>query len=54
MIEYKVIATKIREAEELMNRWAADGWQVVATNIVNGSNFTVAGAPMIITFGRQA
>ena len=53
MIEYKVVTTNVKSAEEEMNRLAQEGWQVVDTVVVSGASITVNSTPMIITFGRQ-
>ncbi len=52
MIEYKVVTTNVKNAEEEMNRLAQEGWQVVDTTTISGASFTMNAAPMIITFGR--
>ena len=54
MIEYKVIVTTVKKAEEDMNALASEGWQVVDTTTISGASFTWNSAPLIITFGRQA
>ncbi|MBQ8111108.1 MAG: DUF4177 domain-containing protein [Clostridia bacterium] len=53
MIEYKVVTTNVREAEEVMNRYAADGWQVVSTDTVSGVSMTLKTTPLIVTFARR-
>lgn len=53
MIEYKVVATNVKSAEEEMNRLAQEGWQVVDTTTLSGASFTASSSPMIITFGRE-
>ena len=53
MIEYKVVTTNVKKAEEEMNKLAQEGWQVVDTNMISGASFTVSSSPMIITFGRE-
>jgi len=53
MFEYKVIIVKVREAEEVMNRMAREGWQVVSTSMMSGESFTVNGAHLIVTMQRM-
>lgn len=53
MIEYKVITTTVKKAEEELNLLARDGWQVIATNLISGASFTTGSTPMIITLGRK-
>ena len=53
MIEYKVVTTNVKQAEEIMNDLARDGWQVIATSTVSGASFTMNTTPMIVTFGRK-
>ena len=53
MLEYKVIHTTVRDAEEEMNRLAEDGWRVVSTTTVSGSSFTINSTPLIVTLERE-
>lgn len=53
MIEYKVVQTTVKKAEEDMNALAREGWQVIATNTLAGQSFTTGSTPMIITLGRK-
>ena len=53
MIQYKVVVTRVREAEEVMNRLTQDGWLVVDTAMSTMNALTVGGQHMVITFGRQ-
>ena len=53
MIEYKVITTCVKDAEQDINALASEGWQVVATSVVSGASFTANSAPMIVTLGRK-
>ena len=52
-IEYKVITTTVKKAEEELNLLARDGWQVIATNLISDVSFTTGSTPMIITLGRK-
>lgn len=45
--EYKVIKTKVNDAEEEMNRLAKDGWRVVAV-----SPNVAMGYGLVVTFER--
>ena len=54
MFEYKVIKTDVNQAEEVLNRFAAQGWRVVSTACVSGCAFTVGGTPLIVTLEREA
>ena len=53
MIEYKVVRVRLRDAEEAMNRLAADGWRVVSTATIGGMSFTVNTTPLVITLERN-
>lgn len=53
MIEYKVVTTNVSSAEEVMNQYAQEGWQVVSTDMMSSASLTVGKAPMIVTFGRR-
>ena len=53
MIEYKVVNTTAKQAEELMNELAQEGWQVISTAAVSGMSFTANTTPLIVTFGRK-
>ena len=53
MIEYKVVTTRVKSAEETMNELAAEGWQVIDTAILSGAGLTTGSTPMIVTFGRK-
>ncbi|MBR1821477.1 MAG: DUF4177 domain-containing protein [Clostridia bacterium] len=53
MIEYKVVNTTVKQAEETMNQLAQEGWQVIATNAIAGQSFTIGSTPLIVTFGRK-
>ncbi len=53
MIEYKVVTTNVKTAEEIMNHHAAEGWQVVSTDVISGAGFTTGSTPMIVTFARK-
>ena len=48
MFEYKVIEVSVKKADDEMNRWAKEGWRVIAVspNIAMGHG-------MVITFERQ-
>ena len=54
MIEYKVVTVPVKIAEETMNEYAAEGWQVVATASSSVQSFTVNSSWLIITCGRRA
>ena len=49
MHQYKVVKAYVNEADEVMNRWARDGWRVVAVspNIATGMG-------IIITLEKEA
>ena len=49
MFEYKVVDVAVKKAQEEMNRWAKEGWRVIAVspNIAMGSG-------LVITFERHA
>ena len=53
MIEYKVVTTNVKSAEDVINELAREGWQVISTNTVSGMSITVNSTPMIVTFGRK-
>ncbi len=53
VIEYKVVTTSVKDAEQEINALAAEGWQVIATNVISGAAFTVNSTPMIVTLGRK-
>lgn len=53
MIEYKVVTVPVKIAEETMNEYATEGWQVVATTSSSVQGFTVNSSTLIITFGRK-
>ena len=48
MFEYRVEIYAVREAEEKMNRMAADGWRVIAV-----SPNLALGHGIVVTFERQ-
>ena len=48
MFEYKIAAYFVRNAEEEMNRMAADGWRVIAVCPNQARGFGV-----IVTYERQ-
>ena len=48
MFEYKVIDVAVKKAEDEMNRWAKDGWRVIAV-----SPNIAMGYGLVITFERQ-
>ena len=48
MFEYKIAAYAVRNAEEEMNRMAADGWRVIAVCPNQARGFGV-----IVTYERQ-
>ena len=48
VFEYRVEIYAVREAEEKMNRMAADGWRVIAV-----SPNLAAGHGIVVTFERQ-
>ena len=54
MIEYKILTTCVKDAEQEINALAQEGWQVIDTEILSGAAFTVNSAPMIVTLGRKA
>ena len=43
MYEYKVISTNVKEAEEVMNKYAKDGFRVIAVspNIAKGYGIVI-------------
>ena len=49
-----MITTTVKTAEEDINALVQEGWQVISTNVMSGTSFTVASAPMIVTLGRKA
>ena len=53
MIEYKVVTTNLKNAEETMNQLAQEGWQVIATSAVSGMSITANSTPLVVTFGRK-
>jgi len=46
--EYKVVITKVKQAEAIMNKLAKEGWRVVAT-----SPNQAFGYGIIITFEKE-
>ena len=53
MLEYKVISTNVKNAEEEMNRWAQEGWRVISSNTISGCSLTLTRTPVIITLERE-
>ena len=49
MFEYKVVDVAVKKAQEEMNRWAKEGWRVIAV-----SPNIAMGYGLVITFERQA
>ena len=49
MFEYKVVDVGVKKAQEEMNRWAKEGWRVIAV-----SPNIAMGYGLVITFERQA
>ena len=49
MYEYKVVDVAVKKAQEEMNRWAGEGWRVIAV-----SPNIAMGYGLVITFERQA
>ena len=54
MLEYKVVVTRVSEAESELNRLAGDGWRVVSTAINSGVMPFTNAAPIVITLEREA
>lgn len=52
MTEYKILKTSVRDAEDDLNRLAADGWRVVSTCTISGAGLTIGSTPLIITLER--
>ena len=48
MFEYKVVDVSVKKADDMMNRWAKEGWRVIAV-----SPNIAAGYGLVITFERQ-
>ncbi len=48
MYEYKVIDVPVKKAQEEMNRWAKEGWRVIAV-----SPNIAMGYGLVITFEKQ-
>ena len=48
MFEYKVVDVSVKKAEDEMNRWAKEGWRVIAV-----SPNIAAGYGVVITLERQ-
>jgi len=46
--EYKVVITKVKKAEGIMNQYAKEGWRVVATSPNQAFGFG-----LVITFERE-
>ena len=53
MFEYKILKTKVREAEEEINRLADQGWRVISSDTINGASFTIDSTPFIVTLERE-
>ena len=53
MLEYKILKTKVNEAEAELNRLAEQGWRVVSTDLIQGVSLTQSATPMIITLERE-
>lgn len=49
LFEYKVIDVSVKKAQEEMNRWAREGWRVIAV-----SPNIAMGYGLVITFEKQA
>ena len=53
MLEYKILKTKVNEAEVELNRLAEQGWRVVSTDLIQGVSLTQCATPMVITLERE-
>ncbi len=53
MLEYKILKTKVNEAEVELNRLAEQGWRVVSTDLIQGVSLTQNATPMVITLERE-
>ena len=53
MLEYKVLKTKVSDAEAELNHLAGQGWRVVSTNLIQGASLTQNATPMIVTLERE-
>ena len=53
MLEYKILKTKVNEAEVELNRLAEQGWRVVSTDLIQGVSLTQSATPMVITLERE-
>lgn len=48
MVEYKMVEVKKEQAEDLMNKMAADGWKVTSTSYWMGMTVRV-----LVTFEKE-
>ena len=53
MLEYKILKTKVNEAEVELNRLDEQGWRVVSTDLIQGVSLTQSATPMVITLERE-
>ena len=53
MLEYKILKTKVNEAEVELNRLAEQGWRVVSTDLIQGVSLTQNATPMVVTLERE-
>ena len=54
MLEYRILKTKVGNAEEEINRLAEQDWKVIDASLIQGMSLTVNGTPMVVTLERQA
>ena len=53
MLEYKILQTKVSEAEVEINYLALQGWRVVSTATIAGYALSVNSTPLIVTLERE-
>ena len=54
MTEYRILRTAVSNAEDEINRLAADGWRVIATSAISGMRLTIGSTPLIVTLERRS
>ena len=54
MFEYKVVDVSVKKAEDEMNRWAKEGWRVIAVSPNIAAGYGVVITLELQTFPQQA
>ena len=53
MLEYKILRTRVSDAEAELNRLAEQGWRIVSTGLIQGYSLTQNTTPMIVTLEHE-